>query len=248
VGELLRQLQKAEELRDRNPEDVPVTSRAGYEIVREQSRTDAVALRARVESATIPRRLVGLAADGDPDALVAVDVFLRANGGIAVEVDSIYQEIAEACEPTYGREREFGANCYLKLLEGVSRATEEMGWRLPRNNYPEYRANHIVPTFTAAVAFVRDSVRSSPIGDELVVRMVRKSIVDQTFQRGLTDSKVPVILLGVSEVEHTSLAPLFSRYGRHTFEAGYEPDDKSLTAILRQVNTNKSKEENKENE
>jgi len=231
VKQALADIIEAEKILKTRPEDTPYATRPGFEVRQQQARDSIQDLRQNIENITVPKRLAGIFATGDSEAIKKTAEFLTANGGIVVNAAGIYQAVADDIEKNIGAERIFQTTQFATLISHI----RDIGnnYNLSEISSPNYQEK-LLPDYKSIVTHARDLVRSSS-GDTLNVLVLRRQLVDAVIDRGLSGKTIPVLVTNTIPAERTALAPLFSKSGVVEFSEGFEPSNQEITKAFRKA-------------
>ncbi len=227
----LAELRDARRLADTNMEEVPVKMRPGRLMAKNQAAEALPGLIAAVRAATIPTRLVGLYAAGDPGVIARVGAFMAERHGIVVDAGLMYRHIAEYVEAAFGggRNRTFNTTCFTRMVSCLREQEHLFGIKPERN--PDYE-EAITPTLTDVVDHVRKLVRAA-YGDSRNQLVVSNMILDAVVNGNLTDKRIPVLVVNSTEDEQGSLSSLFSRARAFEFAPDFDVSEESVASILK---------------
>lgn len=226
LSEIFEAIKQAKSWSTKDLADVPLANRPGASMLIENAKQELPGLHAEVAKATIPSRLVGVFSDNAPDAVAS---FLRANDGLVLDVDLIWQRIADRIEPSYSDERAFRITQHNLMIHAVSDLARELGFN--QLDVPSYVEKQCL-TRQDTIDYVRDRVRSV-IGDELQLRFFKDAITDAVIQLGLDDKRIPVLVRGSVPEERAALSGLFIKSGTYEFSEDFKVTKDSVTTIFK---------------
>lgn len=230
VEKIILEIKAAENAANADTENVHFSIRSGRLLQVEAAKQALPELRADLVKATVPRRLFCCFVDGDATKCMEAYNLAVENTGIGLDINKFFKDIVEQIEPSYGKDRVFRVTQYGLMIQGIKAAyrdAEIIGYGLPE--YKELICIDSEDTLT----HVKNSLISSG-GAGLLLQKVRENIIEQVVSSELTNSKLPVIIVGASDPEISSvLAQLFSRTFSHTFTPEEEVNPETFGKLFK---------------
>jgi hypothetical protein len=225
IEELLQEWEITQQQSKQNPVEFNIRIRSGIEGQVVTAKRRLPVLREEIAAATFPDRVVGIFGFYEDrhgtKAAVDTGTFLANNGGVILNADAVYREIADLVEPSYSQHR-----LYNTAQHGLTIQAMKIILDVPR--YKEA----ICKDYAATVAHIRTLMESVP-GNDIQARYVRETILEDVIKDGLAGKTIPVLLIGWTTEEAANLGKLFKKSVFHTFEAGFEPSQEAVVKILK---------------
>lgn len=138
---------------------------------------------------------------------------------LTIQVDSLYQSIADKIEPSFGATREFGPT----QLEGVIKELRDHCRNLGVRDMkmPQLQSLQVIGERLALVAYIRQLVQAA-VGNDLLRIYVDRKVNERAEEQLFSGKTLPVALVGLDPDEVGALAPLFTN--SMTIEAGTSSD------------------------
>lgn len=212
-----------------NLEEVPYVVRPGRSIAKLQAQNDLPGLEAELLGRTVPGRLVGVFAVGDPAKIATVAAFLEENGGIILDAGKLYADLAEYVEPSYGEDRVFRTTQYMRLTSAFRQQAAEVG--LTKTEMPSYTET-TCETQARTAEHGRNLIRAAA-GDEVNLAVLKRAVVNAVVDRELAAKRIPVLVLNATAAEQAGLSPLFSKALEFDFQPTFEVDKESVVKIFK---------------
>lgn len=225
---LLQQIKETEEHTRIEVSGVPYAMRSGWEMRKNQAIEALPGLMADLRKVTVPQRLVGIIASGDPKVVAEVAEFLASGGGVSVDAAGLYKQIAEKIEPTYSTDRFFRTNQFMGVGIFCQKVSESFGYNGVDLDYLEAFCH----TFDDSVAHIRDLIKKS-VGDRLLVGYLTAEITKTVAEKSLDAERLPVVVTGSIDSERPGLRSLFARTAEFTFPADFVVTREALLEILK---------------
>ena len=216
-----------------NPVEFPIHIRSGIEGQVVTAKRRLPELRKEIQEATFPERVVAIFATCDVPGskpLVDTEVFLSQNGGIVLNADDVYREIADLVEPSYSSQRLYNTAQHNLTVQAMKIILERVGG-LDIMDVPRYK-EAICKTYEDTVGHIRSIMETVP-DNEIQLRHIRDEITFCVIEEGLAGKTVPVLIYNFTEAEVPALSKLFKKLIRHTFEADFEPSHDAIVKILK---------------
>lgn len=231
VDQLLTELRDARAAADTVMEEVPTKLRPGRQMAKNQALEALPSLIKAVESATVPTRLVGVFASGDPAVVAKVVAFLDANGGIVLDAGTMYRQLGEYVEPAFGgaTQRAFNTVCFTRMISALREQAQTFGYKMDRN--PDYEET-ITPTTKEVTEHCRKLTRDA-YGDEPNLAVMTRAIIDAVVKGNLSNKRIPVLVLNAAEDEQDTLSQLFTRVTSHEFSPEFEVTEESVVSTFK---------------
>ncbi len=231
VDQLLTDLREARAAADTVMEEVPTKLRPGRQMAKNQALEALPGLIKAVESGTVPTRLVGVFASGDPAVIAKVIEFLSANGGIVLDAGTMYRQLGEYVEPAFGgaAQRSFNTVCFTRMISALREQAQLFGYRMDRN--PEYEET-VTTTLEEVSEHCRRLVRDA-YGDAPNLAVLTRAIIDAVVKGNLSNKRIPVLIVNASEDEQDTLSQLFTRATAFEFSPEFEVTEESVVSTFK---------------
>lgn len=230
IEKILSEVIAAKQLINTHEDGVPYVLRAGIGIQIAGAKERLPALLEEIKAATIPSRVVGCFASGDPSKVEEVKASILENRGVCIDASKIYNDIADAIEPSMGEARKFDVTQHNLLVEEMISLANR--FNLPFVDPPSY-TDAVVATRTDLLNHVRAKIVStSPF---FVTKAVTEELLAAVVDLGLVDRKFPVLVLNTSSEDRQALTPLFAVSGPFSFGTDFEVSKEGITTVFRSL-------------
>ncbi len=207
IGKLLDEIIAAKKLINTSWDDVPFNVREGWGIGRRNAEEAVQTLTKKIQKLSIPKRLIGLYATGDLKALTAMRKLMGKEGGLVINANKIYLDIAKDLEPTYGTDRLFKINTFMQLVTLYRNLAEDFDIiNCPPLNY--YETN--CPKFNDTVEYVKKQIKDV-LGNELTIKVLTKDLVDGIIKDELDERYIPVMVIETNAEDKRFLTRFFTK-------------------------------------
>lgn len=207
VGVILDAITAAKKLIDTPWDEVPFNVREGWGIGRRNAEETVLNSTKQIQKLSIPTRLVGLYVTGTLEALSAMRELMEKEGGLVINANKIYLDIAKDLEPTYGTDRLFKINTFMQLVTLYRNLAEDFGTiNCPPLSY--YETN--CPTFKDTVRYVKKQIKDA-LGDELTIKVLTKDLVDGIIKDELDERYIPIMVTEASIEDRKFLDKFFTK-------------------------------------
>jgi len=216
-------------------EEIPWGSRAGFQVMQQSYRDTAALLYAEIRAGIMPARVFGIFISGPTSKVAEVVDFVEANDGVAVDLNSWYNEIAADIEPSYGLHREFGISQFGILQRSLRhKAADLRAIEIPAPHFQE----GICRNQDETVAHCKSMIEAA-MGAFISVFDATKQIADAIIERELGDSITPVLVLNAGSGERQSLSGSFSKTATLEVDENTKVNEKLITSLFNTKNNTK---------
>ena len=195
IGLILDQILAAKKTVDTPWDKVDFRMREGFGIARNNAEEMVQKLTNDIRKLSIPTRLIGLYVTGTAENLAALRKLMETEGGLAINANKIYNDIAKDLEITYGSDRLMKIHTFMQLVTLYRNLAEDFDTiNCPPLNYKEVEC----PTIKDTANYVKKQIRGA-LGDELTVKVLTKDIVDGIIKHGLEGKYIPIMVTDASD-------------------------------------------------
>lgn len=227
---LLEQIESAQRAAAVDLNAVPRAVRAGTEMAKNQATQELPRLLGKLQQDTVPRRLIGIVAAGDPLKLTEVALFLEENGGVVLDAGALYGAVADHIETSYNQgERLFRTNQFMGMTLKLEELAAPLGYSGVQCEYSEAHC----PTTRDTAAHVRLLVRSTGGGDKLQLAFLARAATQAVVDRSLDEGSLPTLIVDAAPEEVSALRSLCARSVEFEFTAEFQVTKESIIEIAR---------------
>jgi hypothetical protein len=231
VDKLVEEIAAAKDLASKGPADFSWNIRAGMEVQIIEAKEKLPGLYQELGLVTFPNRVIACFAEGPSQKVDEVGAFMANERGIVVDASALYVRIAALVGPSFGQDRAFRSTQFHLALQGLVAEARELGIAsvLPPNH-----VETTCPTFEDVVLRVRDFVHAS-VGNDALIRDIKRVALDAVVQNGLTEKRVPVIIKNALEPDKIGLASIFTRAGTFSFGDDFEVSRENILQAFKSL-------------
>jgi hypothetical protein len=176
-------------------------------MAKRQAADSIVTLTEELVKTTIPGRLIGLFVKGTGEAIEALQKLIEIHGGITINANQLYQDLAKEVEPSFGSDSIFKMSSFLRLSDLYWNFSKSLGIDVPKSlEYVEINC----PTRLSIEKHIKKMVREA-CGDVLALKSLTKKIVDVIVHDGIEGKYIPVAVTQADDTDFPALASLFNK-------------------------------------
>lgn len=230
IKEIIEDIRETEKLACTKEEAIPYKSRGGMLVAIRTACERLPLVLKELENALIPNKLAALYASGDQVVLNDVAKFVRETGGVVLDGNALYRQIADRIEQSYSPSRTFSTTQYSIMLQGIREAALMFDYyELPVPKYQET----ICPDSRCTLAHIKKCIRNS-IGDDLSRRYLTKFLVESVLKLEKVSKVVPILVLDANTTEEKNiLSPLFNTTNTFDFKPNFQLDQKTIVKLFK---------------
>jgi hypothetical protein len=176
----------------------------GFQVAVRQAKDFLAQLKDEYRDVILPR-LVGVFINGDNGKINELSKLVFEEGGVVIDSQKLYVNIADRILPTIGGSRVFQAQQTALLVEYIRQIGLELD--IPSMNTVKYKEVVILDKKDVTL-HIKSLVREA-VGDELIVKLLKKEIVDNCIKAGVCSKYIPVLVTGASVDEVNGIGVLF---------------------------------------
>ncbi len=242
IQQVLETLKDAQKLADTDPGSVPYNVRPGFTFRISEAQRQLTGLTEELLALTVPDRCLAVFAEGDKDVVQALADMLIEYDELVLDAGKLYRDLAATIEPAFTPDRIFNTSQFALLVTEFQNRMIDLG--VERPDVFEYKDGACF-TVGDTVKHVRTLVRSA-VGDDLLLRTLKKQIVDAVIAADLDGPKLPIFVIGADPVEIPALSGLFSKSKTRTFAAGTKVTPELAGGLFESFKTKPEKPAKKE--